>query len=497
MSKIGQVMNQLKAYWFLVLLIFLNIPSLLTQVGETTLGLHSFHAIIVLVLFFGWGLIFLYQKSKLDFAYKTALIALGCGMLLIIVQPIMNGYDESQHLFKVIASLDGKGLIYSDYNYEISDSFFLLRGSHGNGWWGESYRVSWSQNTTMANALIDGRAQPTYPVWGYLFSMLGVGITRFFNAPLFLIYLSGKITNLLGFIFLGTWALKITPKLKELFAIFMCMPGTLFVACSYNADATTYGLIMLILAYFFKWWESESIATKEFIFCSALLFLVVPLKFPYIGLLGLLFLLPKQKFSFRYVNFWKIVLITLISIIALVWTTQISSHFVEWMSPGFNRDEQIDFIKHNFFQTIWIFVSSIFSQPSEFIDNFYCMSGLIGGNQPGLLKEAHVVFVFLILIISEQIDLKQWQKAWLFVITLGIWMLTDLALYVTFTPVGSLTMTGVQGRYLTPLLMLIALFIPKLKQNTLKTEQIENIVHYGNVIFSLMLSLGIAYYFYY
>ena len=141
----------------------------------------------------------------------------------------------------------------------------------------------------------------------------------------------------------------------------MCMPGTLFVTCSYNADATTYGLIMVIMAYFLKWWEQEKIAAREVILWSVLLFLLVPLKFPYIGLLGLLFLLPKEKFCFKYVNLWKISLIVLIGVVALLWTTFISSHFVEWISPGFNKEEQIEFIKNNFFQTLWIFISSIFS----------------------------------------------------------------------------------------------------------------------------------------
>lgn len=495
--NIQSILKKSRMYLLLLVLIFLSIPSLVNYVGETTLGFHSFHESILLVLAVGWGLIFICQKTSLDFTYKAAIVTLGCGMLLIIIQPIMNGYDEAQHLFKVIASLDGKGLKYTDYNYEISNSFFELRAAQQNGWWGAAYRIPWAEDTSMANALIDGRAQPTYPVWGYFFSIIGIVITRFLNAPLFIIYLTGRITNLLGFVWLGTWALKVTPRLKTIFAIFMCMPGTLFVVCSYNADATTYGLIMLIIAYFLKWKECEKISTKEIILWSILLFLVVPLKFPYIGLLGFLLLLPKRKIGFRYVNIWKCLFIILVGSVAIIWTTQISSNFVEWISPGFDRERQIDFISNNLFQTFWIFISSILSQTPEFIDNFFCMSGLIGGNLPSVLKEAHVVFVVIILILSEQLEMKKWQKVYLLFMCLGIWMVTDLALYVTFTPVGSLVMTGVQGRYLTPLLIIAAMFMPKIRQTTWTERQVENAVLYGNIIFAVMLALGIGYYFYY
>lgn len=480
----------------LLIVVLLEIPPLLNQVGVEALSWRFFNPVILAVLAVGWGLIFFCEKSSLGFVEKTAFIAMVCGLLLIAVQPVMNGYDEPEHFFKVIASLDGKGLRYDEYNYEISNSFYLLRSLRGNGWWVLG-RTPWSQETTLADVLIDGRAQPTYPVWGYLFSMIGVGITRFLHAPLFLIYLAGKIMNLFGFVCLGTWALKITPKYKTIFAVFMCMPATLFVVCSYHSDAATYGLIMLIMAYFLKWKEQKAIPLKECILWSLFLLLLVPLKFPYIGLLGLLFLLPGPNFCFRYKNVWKGALILVVSVTAILWSTQISSSFVEWISPGFDREAQINFISAHPSETLWIFLSSVLSQPPEFIDRFFGLSGYEAAVLPGIFKEAHVVLVCLLLLLSEKLDWKKWQKLWIFFMLLGIWLLTDLALYVTYTPVGSLVMHGVQGRYLTPLLLIAALILPKINQTGWREEQINSVLCYCNIFFSAVLVLGIGYYFYY
>ena len=483
-------------YFLLFVVVLLEIPPLLYQVGAESLNWRFLYPVILPVLAVGWALIFFCEKSSLGFVEKTACIAIVCGLLLIAVQPIMNGYDKPEHFFKVVASLDGKGLRYSEYNYEISNSFYNLRNLRGSGWWVLG-NTPWSPETTMSEVLIDGRAQPTYPVWGYLFSMIGVGITRFFHAPLFLIYLTGKIMNLIGFVCMGTWALKITPKYKTIFAVFMCMPATLFVVCAYHSDATTYGLIMLILAYFLKWREHKVIPLKEWILWSLFLFLLVPLKFPYIGLLGLLFLLPGSDFCFRYKNIWKCTLILVVSVFAILWSTQISSSFVEWISPGFDRGAQIKFVCTHPLETLWIFTSSIFSQSPEFIDRFFGMSGFKAAILPGIFKEAHVALVCLLLLLSEKLNWKKWEKIWIFFMILGTWLLTNLALYVTFTPVGSLVMAGVQGRYLTPLLLMAALILPKINQHEWKEEKINSALCYCNIIFSTVLVLGIGYYFYF
>lgn len=491
-------LRQMKKYFLLLAVVLLAIPSLLDQVGagSPALGWEAFHPIILPVLAAGWGLIFYCDRNAGEEVAKTVHIALVFGLLLILVQPVLNGYDEPEHFFKVIASLDGKGLRYTDYNYDISGSFFVLRGMRGNAWW-ELGDARWYTETAMASALRDGRAQPTYPVWGYLFSMAGVGIARLFHAPLALIYLMGKIMNLIGFVCMGAWALKITPKYKNLFSVFICMPATLIVVCAYHCDAMTYGLILLVVAYFLKWKEQETVPLKEWIIWSLFLFLLVPLKFPYIGLLALVFLLPGTSFRFSHYNLWKGALILVVSVTAVLWSTQVSSSFVEWMSPGFDREEQIQFISTHPLKTLWIFMSSIISLPPGFIDRAFGMNGYDGAVLPGVFKEAHAVLVCVLLLVSEKMNWKKWQKYWIFFIILGIWLLTDMALYVTFTPVGSIVMHGVQVRYLTPLLLPAALILPKVERAGWEDRQVSSAVCYCNIVFAAVYVLGMGYYFYY
>ena len=194
-------------------------------------------------------------------------------------------------------------------------------------------------------------------------------------------------------------------------------------------------------------------------------------------------------------NVWKGGLILVISAIAILWSTQISSSFVEWMSPGFDRNGQISFLLEKPFQALWIFVSSILSQPSEFIDRFFGLSGYDPTVLPGILKEAHAGLICALLLLLEKTSWVKWQKLWITFMILGIWLLTDLALYVTFTPVGSLVMHGVQGRYLTPLFLVVAWILPKIRQTSWNEEQIQSATCYCNIIFAVIFALGIGYYF--
>lgn len=57
-------------------------------------------------------------------------------------------------------------------------------------------------------------------------------------------------------------------------------------------------------------------------------------------------------------------------------------------------------------------------------------------------------------------------------------------------------MVGMQGRYLTPLLLLAVTALPKLDQVSWGKGQIQSAVCYGNIIFAVILALGIGYYFY-
>ena len=69
------------------------------------------------------------------------------------------------------------------------------------------------------------------------------------------------------------------------------------------------------------------------------------------------------------------------------------------------------------------------------------------------------------------------NKIYLLFCVLLSWGLVITSLYITFTPVGSLTISGVQGRYFAPLLFpLLLLFKTNKIKNTFKEVHINGFV---------------------
>lgn len=156
-------------------------------------------------LIIGIVLIIFVQRSKRAYEVKAFWTVFVIGCLLAFLSPAMNGWDEWPHFFKVIAILDGKGLNAEDYNYQISESFYLLRDHRLDflNCFSSVFRTKWSDVTVLSDRIVDVAAQVTYPSWGYLFCVIGVFLAKALNLSVGAIFFCGRIFNLLGFCVMG------------------------------------------------------------------------------------------------------------------------------------------------------------------------------------------------------------------------------------------------------------------------------------------------------
>ena len=82
-----------------------------------------------------------------------------------------------------------------------------------------------------------------------------------------------------------------------------------------------------------------------------------------------------------------------------------------------------------------------------------------------------IITSFIVLLILATISEKntlefKWKsKIWLLLIILAISLLINVAMYVSWTPVGANIVNGVQGRYFTPILILALLCLVKKDTN--------------------------------
>lgn len=107
----------------------------------------------------------------------------------------------------------------------------------------------------------------------------------------------GRLTNLLFFAFLASWAVKRTPVAKAVFATVALLPMTLHLAASYSRDSNLLALCLLCAALVLDlaFGPTEKISWKQLILPALAGLLIVPSKIVYFPLALLVFLIPAAR----------------------------------------------------------------------------------------------------------------------------------------------------------------------------------------------------------
>ena len=99
------------------------------------------------------------------------------------------------------------------------------------------------------------------------------------------------------------------------------------------------------------------------------------------------------------------------------------------------------------------------------------------------IKITVLLFIFIASIFFEEnkYQLNRLEKAYMVLVTIGIYLLVIFALYCGWSPVGGENVMGVQGRYFIPVLLLPILCLGR-KENYIKSKNLQ-------IILPIVLSL--------
>lgn len=167
--------------------------------------------------------------------------------------------------------------------------------------------------------------------------------------------------------------------------------------------------------------------------------------------------------------------------------------YTEYRVENFNPHEQLLGMIHNPIKTLWIFIFSIHTQFAGFINATYYIS-CEGAIVPGIMSILFFCFVLYSLCATKkEMEFTLIEKMWIFTIVIAVWMLMDLALYLSFSPVGALAPIGVQGRYLTPTILIL---IYVMSGRVVVTKGSSNNTLAWGIVYSVVLTMSMSYYFY-
>ena len=463
-------------------------------------------AALALIVFF----VVKHYKNKTNKLAKLFVIfGLLMGAVYLVLSPMFTGSDEHNHFYRIYEITEGTmvtptGPTYSGSELPASLNKAFLEGS------GNNSLIKYHDISDMASISLEKDERVLYtsddvqkfyantslysPV-SYLPHVVGFSLGKAFNAGPLLIGMLGRLFNLLCYIAIGYFAIKIMPKWKLFYFLILLSPNMLQCAATLSADAFTNVMVLLLIAVVVKIRLSEKIVTRwQELLVGALCIIVSLCKSCYAPLIGLTLLIRSKQYKKGKKE--KALFVTMVALIAGVLTWWWMSKAGTIFSAVYpHTDLQKEFIISNPLDYLVILLRSIVNWSVDIIENLFVGHRMY---HTQLEIPAIISFIYVGLVVmamckkddnKKELSKNERYLAW--AIILAIIVLVFSALYVQYTAiieVGHPIVKGIQGRYFIPAVFCLPLaFTIKKKINLDEKKIIEAMMAINLVVWFYMM----------
>jgi uncharacterized membrane protein len=400
-------------------------------------------------------------KKYLDYKPEKMFIALALifGLIMTFFNPPFNVNDENWHFYK---------------SYDVSQGHLIpesilssAQETIGTPYWPEGpiyfnadkiiYCLNQPFNFKQTSKL-DISNIAIYPPTPYLASAFILFLGRLFNSsPLFLMYM-GRLINLLIYIIIVYFAIKIIPIQKYVLLLVALMPRTILAASSLSADSFNIAISLLTISFILNLVLIKPKIIKKDLFISISLILVLSLSKQIYALISLLFLIiPKEKFKNpirKTISFLTIIIPSLVTLIT--WNSLFKNLYGTRIALSSQQDNLILFLQDpsNFLFLLMKTLTSL-----KMLDFYMGTLILAGGSQTiNFLFYSYITILVIVAVIAtSKYKLSFKTKFVPLSIFLTIFLIVFFFEFITFTYPNSKFIEGVQGRYFIPVLPLFFL----------------------------------------
>ncbi|MDO4805359.1 MAG: DUF2142 domain-containing protein [Lachnospiraceae bacterium] len=419
------------------------------------------------------------------------IIGIPLGLSFLLFHTFPHPMDESTHYFRSFAIAEGHwhdetdakkrigAELSSNFNKVINTEFSLPNWYANPDIFNEPYEEerAFAENPYMSSVI---------PI-DHAIASAGILAGLALKAPAWGVILLARLADLVFYLALSYYAIRITPYYKSLLFGCALLPACMFLAGSCTQDAVLIGAGLAFIAMMISWIfdEGKKIGIVDMALLAVIFTLIASIKYLiYSPLLLLLLFVPGKKFRFR---FGKVVmLISLLAICGICLRYQMDLlemfPFTENRNGNVNVEEQVAFVLKNPYLTYRNF-------GGFFLENFIRNMMEFGWYAPATI--GYVAGIWVVagsFFCQDKYEFKNRKKSAIFhttamFIVLVIFLLVMGALYVGFTPVGLTTIDGVQNRYLLPVLPLVCITLTKLPVE-------GKLRHYTSRYAYIMITLG-------
>lgn len=313
-----------------------------------------------------------------------------------------------------------------------------------------------------------------FGIW--LAGQLGLG-------PMFMLYF-GRIASLVVWVFLMHLAMQIMFFGNRTVFLLALTPMSMYTVASLSADTLTNAFSFLYIAFVLYLFcgQEKRISPIQIGFLIFLSIGISLCKIVYIPLCLICFIIPRSKFS--SLKSYLVLMFSIVFIsfgINLLWLSIAAVYTIDYINIGVNANMQLNFIFQDIFRYVQIILYTLFNYGNFYLQSFFG-SSLGWFDVPVYTFISAIYFmVLLFTILTDNVYKVKFSAGskWLIgFICLSITVLIFTSLYMVWTRVGENLVSGVQGRYFTPI---APLFLALLNNSRIK-------IHLNESRFNFLLS---------
>lgn len=342
----------------------------------------------------------------------------------------------------------------------------------------------------------------SYNVIAYIVPATVFAVFRILSLPIFVGYLAARLSNFCIFLFLGYEAVKATPIAKFAFLVYLFNPMMIHQGISLSEDMMVNGVAIFTVAYMFKVkFDDENISNHDILILCLCFGITLLTKYVYLPIFGLIFL-SLGKLRRMNAGQYGLVIIGIVLSLGIYWAynnllpmadAALATNAQYLVDTGVNPVLQRNYLASNPL-AIFSVVSATNAQSGqlyfyEFLGNNL---GWLNINMPeGLSLIYLATMVLSAFVTKEEFSLKIPEKVWSIFLTILMYFLVVIGMYIYWSGVGAAASVGTQGRYFLPFIIIVVVclifkhnkpVIPYAWAYILAAVVVINVVEIGYVI---------------
>ena len=320
-----------------------------------------------------------------------------------------------------------------------------------------SFRDKFLWNDKLVDANLS--AITGYPYTSYIFSKIGIEVSKIFTDKIFYSFYFGRLFNFLFAIIALTITLKHVNKGREALFIILCMPMTLSLLASYNQDCVLISLSCLLILLLTKFNDLRN-SFLILILINIILLCIILARPPYIPLLLIPFVLLKKDNSNS--NYFLIICFIFFLILSL---------FFILTFPTPNSPANLEYFFLHPLKFLKVVLLDLEINLFRYILQFI---GYLGHINIALPKIVYLFFSFCFFLIlffninyyKKNSDVKYANYLIIIIATIGSVFLIFLSQYLYFTAEVNRDkfIQGVNGRYFIPAAIILTTILPSIQK---------------------------------